>query len=215
MLSSSLCFLNLIGQWGMCSRKRQSLFNFQFCLPALSSSDLRHGLLGLQIVCLEQNQRRVARLVQSLVQEEEEDSFSFFVFVCFSCETHTVRQRRRQLLPARTQTHAAPGGRTCQYSQKYKWEGVVLFLSFLRLCDGEENLTRWKLIVNLCQDELCFIHHCSTYSIYATCYCMYNIVTAHEMRDDGRLHDKNRIRFKTLWLDSGDIMISRGGIPAM
>lgn len=116
-----LCCLNLIALWGMCSRKRQSLFNFQFCLPALSSSDLRLGPLGVQIVCLEQNQRGVAGLVQSLVQEE--DSFSFLVFVCFSCETHTVRQRLRQLLPAatsHTQTHMTPRGRACQCSQKYK-----------------------------------------------------------------------------------------------
>lgn len=92
----------------MCSRKRQSLFNFQFCLPALSSSDLRLGLLGLQIVCLEQNQRRVARPVQSLVQEE--DSFSFVVFCLFFMWNARCQAKTASAFTRRDLAHTNPHG---------------------------------------------------------------------------------------------------------
>lgn len=78
-----LCSLNLISLWGMCSGKRQSLFNFQFCLPLLSSADPRLGLLGLKIVCLKQNRRRVARpdLCSAWCRRGGFILF-FFLFVC-------------------------------------------------------------------------------------------------------------------------------------
>lgn len=100
-----LCSLNLISLWGMCSGKRQSVFNFQFCLPLLSSADPRLGLLGLKIVCLKQNRRRVARpdLCSAWCRRGGFILFFFCLFVvCFSCGMHTVRQRRRQRLHAVT-----------------------------------------------------------------------------------------------------------------
>lgn len=121
-----LCSLNLISLWGMCSGKRQSLFNFQFCLPLLSSADPRLGLLGTEncVSKAEPASGCQTRLVQSLVQERWIHFRFFCLFVvCFSCGMHTVRQRRRQLLHAvtsHTQTHATPRGRTRRFGRKHK-----------------------------------------------------------------------------------------------
>lgn len=67
-----------------------------------------------------------------------------------------------------------------------------------------ENITQSKLIIKLCRDEFCFVCHNAEYTIYTTCYRTSNIVIAHEMS-----MTKKPIRFKALWLDSGDISISR------
>lgn len=121
-----LCSLNLISLWGMCSRKRQSLFNFQFCLPLLSSADPRLGRLGLKIVCLKQNRRRVARPDLCRAWCRRGGFVSFFLFVCrlffmwnAHCQAKTVPAFARCDL-THTQTHATPRGRTRRFGRKHK-----------------------------------------------------------------------------------------------
>lgn len=121
------CAPSILSVYGGCAAENGnhfSIFSFVFLCYLLLTHDSAY--LGLKIVCLKQNRRRVARpdLCRAWCRR---GGFIFVFFclfvVCFSCGMHTVRQRRRQLLHAvtsHTQTHATPRGRTRRFGRKHK-----------------------------------------------------------------------------------------------